>query len=93
MNVGDKVQWTYDVPATWRFIYTPGPMEVTLVQVVDTEPTVFARRFGPTGMNLTPGKLYTVKFPWSEYYGDLARLPHLVYMTIHQKWLEPLRTE
>lgn len=92
-DVGDIVTWVEGTPASWKFIYTPGPMVVKSIAYYQTgEPSEYALRFDPKGMDLKPGWIIEVEFlaDDSKYYDPprslLFRTPTLTHL-IHEMWL------
>jgi len=88
--VGDQIAWSSDVPDSWQFIYTPGPMTVTDFYWNDGTPSEYSMKFG--GIPFGPAWIVEVEFPidTNPYYdytlrawlhGDVAR------KLINQRWL------
>jgi hypothetical protein len=88
---GTLLGWADDVPDTWRFIHTPGPLRVEDVYFQTGKPNDYAKRFHPDGFSLEPGNIYQVSFsakkstyydpPLSFYIGDRGTI------LVHEKWL------
>lgn len=87
---GTEVEWTDDVPRSWRFIWTPGPMTVTAFDWHDGKPSLYALKFDPNGMCIKPGWIYTVKYKADTgYYDPPLSLTHGEFITkiVHEMWL------
>ncbi len=94
--IGSLVTWSEVIPPAWRWIWTPGPMEVVSQFWSDGAPTQYSLQFGPNGFDLQPGWIVTVEYdPDSTRYYDppLRILLELgednIQKRIHQKWLVP----
>lgn len=90
---GTLVTWTDDAPATWRRIYTPGPMTVISARWHDGTPTEYARRFGG-GFDFKPGWRITVEYPADSttYYDpplSILLQRKTIRTEIHEMWLKP----
>ena len=90
--VGTVVKWTSDVPPTWRFIYTPGPMVVRDSFYHSGEASEYAKKFDPEGMKIKSGWIYVVEYPTKgiDYYNPPLSLlwGEKITKMVHELWLE-----
>ena len=92
--IGTMVTWVADVPPTWRFTVTPGPMEVVGGWWNDGTPSEYALRFGENGMEIPPGWILTVKYDAdsTDYYDPPRSIlfgKSRLVTQVHEKWLIP----
>lgn len=90
---GSLVTWAPDVPSTWHYTITPGPMVVISSRWDDGHPTEYSMRFG--GIPRQPGWIVTVEFDAdsTDYYDPPRSIlfgNKRLQKELHEKWLIPL---
>ena len=88
--VGSRVTWTKNIPQSWRYIYTPGPMMVISSHWDAGHPSLYSQRFG--GIPRQPGWIITVRYKAdsTNYYDpplSLLRGKTRFQIEIHEQWL------
>lgn len=92
--VDSKVTWTEDAPATWRFIWTPGPMTVISARWDNGTPNeyemLFKEAFG--GQDRIPGWIILIEYDAdsTSYYDPPLSLllgRKRLQMEVHEMWL------
>lgn len=89
--IGSLVTWVDNVPSTWRFTITPGPMQVVLCRWDDGTPSEYSMKFG--GIPRIPGWIVIVEYDAdsTNYYDPpLSNLLGLTRLRreFHQMWLK-----
>lgn len=88
--VRSLVTWSEDAPATWHFIWTPGPMTVISARWDDGAPTEYSMKFG--GIPRIPGWIIEVEYDAdsTDYYDPPLSLllgKERIQKEIHEMWL------
>jgi len=88
--IGSLVTWSEDIPESWRFIYTSGPMTVVSVRWDDGIASEYSEKFG--GISREPGWIINVEYnaDSTTYYDPPLSLlcgVGKLQKEIHQRWL------
>lgn len=87
MVIGNYVEWMDNVPTSWRFIYSEGPMEIMDIRYQDGAPSKYHLCFGPNGFDLIPGNLLYLRCTKDNpYYNSPPLLKDFMIWT-HEKWV------